>query len=129
MRDYSINLPEEEPEPEKKEEYRDKTPMGITKEVENDPSQKGTLETTIWGVPVDLQSLEGYIQKISPYTIRTLVRNDRALTMERIKNYSPKRHSSFPWWLIVVIVIMLVGGLLALMFGPQIMQSMQGMAP
>ena len=45
--------------------------------VKENPTLPGKLKTTVWGIPVDLHSLEEFIPKISPHVLRTIVRNER----------------------------------------------------
>jgi len=98
-------------------------------------SPKGKFEMTLMGRPVDLFQLEDYLVfTISPRTNTTLMRYNEVKAMEEVQGYGrnaivKKKKGSFGFLIIIIImvVIMLVVGVVFLMYGPQIMQSLGGM--
>ena len=112
------------------EEHRDdRSPLSIVKEIKENPSQKGTFEAIIGGVPVDLHILEDYLVRTSPFALKTVMRYHNARNMEEIKNYSRgpnlKVNNKF-WILIIMAVAIMMLGIFVIMFMPQIMQTFQG---
>ena len=98
-------------------------------------SPKGKFEMTLMGRPVDLFKLENYLVfTVSPKTNTTLMRYNEVKTMEDVQGYGrnaivKRKKGSFGFLIIIIIivVIMLVIGVVFLMYGPQIMQSLGGM--
>jgi len=114
------------------EEERDNSPLSIVKEIKENPSQKGTFETLIGGIPVDLHILEDYLVRTSPYALKTVMRYHNARNMEEIKNYSrgPNLKVNSKMWVMVILLIGVVClGVFMIMFMPQIMAMFQGGVP
>lgn len=98
--------------------------------VKENPTLPGKLKTTVWGIPVDLHSLEEFIPKISPHVLRTIVRNDRARTIEQLKQYSSRKKNKIntgTLMLILFCAIIAIGGVILLMFMPDITAFFSGM--
>jgi len=117
-------MPEDEDD-----EREDTSPLSIVKEIKENPSQKGTFETVIGGVPVDLHILEDYLVRTSPFALKTVMRYHNARNMEEIKNYSRgpnlKMNSKVIIWIILAVGMAMLG-IFMMMFMPQIMQMFQG---
>ena len=114
------------------EEERDNSPLSIVKEIKENPSQKGTFETLIGGIPVDLHILEDYLVRTSPFALKTVMRYHNARNMEEIKNYSrgPNLKVNSKMWVMVILLIGVVClGVFMIMFMPQIMAMFQGGVP
>lgn len=127
---------EEEEEDEEEDEYESYKDVPIKKaiDIKRDPTPKGYFPTIISGVPVDLHALEEYIVKTSPFAIKTLLRYDNARNIEDIKNYSTKTSGKKKmdakfFILIILAIFLLVGGVVVMLFMPDIIAMFQGMGP
>ena len=103
-------------------------------DVVSNRSPKGKLKMTLVGRPIDVFKLEDYlIFNISPLTNITLMRYNEVKAWEDAQGYGRKsivkkrKSGSALLIMIIIIVIMLVVGIVFLMYGPQIIQSMTGM--
>jgi len=119
-----IEEPRYPPPPSPVQETEDNSPLAIVKEVKKRPSPKGTLPTTIGGVPVDLHILEDYLVKTSPYAIKTIMRYHSARTIEEMRGtagVSGIKMNSKTIILIMLCIGMVVLGILMLTVMPDIL--------
>lgn len=110
----------------------DRSPLAILDEVKHNPSPKGSYPTIIGGRPVDLHDLEDYLLKISPYSLKTIMRYHQARTIEELRRYSKGKGSTFNMkiiWIILMIIGMIGLGIFVILFLPQIMGGMKNMIP
>ena len=110
----------------------DKSPLAILDEIKLNPSPKGSYPTIIGGRPVDLHDLEDYLLKISPYSLKTIMRYHQARTIEELRRYSKGKGSTFNMkiiWIILMIMGMIGLGVFIILFLPQIMGGMKNMIP
>lgn len=125
-RDYNY---EDEYYDDEEEEDEDQSPLSIVREVQKHPAPKGTHETIIGGVPVDLHILEDYLVKTSPFALKTVMRYHNARNMEEIKNYSSGGKVKFNSKMLIGILLAVgvaVLGIVMIFFMPQIMATFQG---
>jgi len=67
------------------------SPYHTYRDIQLNPSPKGSYPITIMGRPLDLGMLENYVvYKISPRTITTLLRYNEAKNLEEMRNMSRK---------------------------------------
>jgi len=100
-----------------------------------DRSPKDKFRMTLIGRPIDVFKLEDYlIFNISPLTNITLMRYNEVKAWEEAQGYGRKgigfkkrKGGGFIIMMIIIIIIMLVVGIVFLMYGPQIINSMTGM--
>jgi len=135
---YFQQVPEDEEEIQE-EYYRRKQGMvkrfrdfGFTKdshamatEIENRPTPEGKLRMTFAGRPVDLHMLEDYlVWRTSPLAIKTILRYGHAKTMEDVRGYlgTAERARGNPKAMVMIVlaVILLIGGIMFLLYGPQL---------
>jgi len=105
-------------------------PLSILDEIKASPSPKGTFPMVIGGRPLDLHVLEDYITKISPFALKTILRYHNARTIEELKGYSrggSLKLNSGTIILILLAIGLAVGGVIMLMYMPQIMEMFKGM--
>jgi len=123
-------LYEEEPEEEPETSYED-VPIQIARDIKKQPTPKGYFRTTLFGIPIDLHSLEDYIVKTSPFAIKTLMRFDNARNIEEIKQYSTKttgrKKLDMKVFLFIILgIIIIVVGFIMITKGPEIMELFKG---
>lgn len=107
----------------------DGNPLSILDEIKARPSPKGTLPVMIGGRPIDLSVLEDYALRISPYSLKTILRYHNARTIEEIKGYgrgTAVKMNMKGILLILLAVGMGVVGLFVMMYMPEIMAYFQG---
>ena len=111
---------------------KEKSPLAILDEIKEMPTPKGTYPTVIGGRSVDLHVLEDYIVKISPYSLKTILRYNNARMIEEIKNYSrlggAGKISSRFWILLLLGLGLAAVGVMIIFFMPQIVSMFSGMA-
>ena len=137
--EYPQEYAPEEPSP--RQEYQEQRPifrgeneevsgpLGVLEDIKNTPSRKGTFETVVQGIPVDLHSLESYIVKISPYVMKTVLRYRSARLLEEVKNYGKYdriKMNSKTIILIILAIGMAVLGVMMIIFMPKIMEMFKG---
>ena len=98
--------------------------------VENDPSPKGVLKKVFCGRPIDVHMLEDYlVWRTSPLTIKTILSYGHSKTIEDMRGLLPlgerARGNSKMLVLIILAIILLVGGVMFLLYGPQLTQMFQ----
>ena len=102
----------------------------IAKEIEANPTPPGILPIRIAGRPIDLHMFEDYmVWKISPFQLRTVLRYRNARVMEEMKNYSSSpigKMKGSTILLIMFAIMMLIGGVMILLFMPDIMAMFKG---
>lgn len=126
-RDY--NYEDEYYNKEEDDDEEDQSPLSIVREVQKHPAPKGTHETIIGGVPVDLHILEDYLVKTSPFALKTVMRYHNARNMEEIKNYSSGSKIKFNSKMLIGVLLAVgvaVLGIVMIFFMPQIMATFQG---
>jgi len=108
-------------------------PRRIAQEIMNNPSEKGKLKMRIGGRPIDLHALEKFVLfKTDQRTTPTILRYNNA--------YAALDKAAFRggaglfaggkmnWTIILILILVAAGGLLFLLFGPQLMSMFSGMA-
>jgi len=108
------------------------SPLSIIDEIQTQPSEKGTHEVKIGGRPIDLHILEDYVVKISPYSLKTILRYHNARTIEEMKGYSKGVGLKMKGGTIILIMLALglaVIGIMMLTMFPEIMQGLAGGVP
>jgi len=118
-----------EPEPHQPESA---SPLSILDEIEEDPSPKGTAPIKLGGRPIDLHVLEDYVVKISPYSLKTILRYHNARTIEEMKGYSKGvglKMSGGTIILIIVAIAMVVLGILMFTVMPDLLGAFSGGMP
>jgi hypothetical protein len=108
------------------------SPLSILDEIEEDPSPKGTAPIKLGGRPIDLHVLEDYVVKISPYSLKTILRYHNARTIEEMKGYSKGvglKMKSGTIILIIVAIAMAVLGILMMTLMPDILGNFSGGLP
>ena len=81
------------------------------------------------GIPVDVHVLADFLPEIDPYQIKTVMRLRVFRKIEDLKRVQKETAIKFNWKTILIIAaigIILVGGIIAVMYGPQIMEAMKG---
>lgn len=104
-------------------------PLSILDEIKAQPSSKGTYPMLIGGRPVDLHVLEDYITKISPFALKTILRYHNARTIEELKGYSGRGSLKLKGGTIILILVAIglaVGGIIMLLYMPDIMSYFKG---
>ena len=85
------------------------------------------------GKPIDFHVLDDLMFNISPAKIKTALRYSNVDLIEEMRRYAVKKEGlKFNWTIvlwIILIAIILIGGILALMYGPQLMNGIQHMMP
>ena len=120
---HQMNPPETSMEESATEQAdKEKSPLAILEDIKKDPSPKGTFATIIGGRPVDLHILEDYIVKISPYSLKTILRYHNAKTIEEIKNYSRgmgvgAKINMRTIMIILIVLGLAIGGIIILSIG------------
>jgi len=94
--------------------------------IENFPTKEGVLKKTFQGRPIDLHMLEDYlVWKTSPLAIKTILRYGHAKTIEDVRGLlgTSERARGNPKMLMMVVlaIILLIGGLVFILYGPQMM--------
>jgi len=105
------------------------SPLSILDEIKANPSPKGSVPVIIGGRPIDLHDLEEYVIKISPYSLKTILRYHNARTIEELKSYSRMpsvKMNSKTLILIMVAVGMAILGFVFVFYMPEIMAMFQG---
>ena len=103
----------------------------LATDIENNPTPEGVMRKTFSGRPLDLHMLEDYlVWKTSPLAIKTILRYGHAKTIEDIRGLlsAGDRAKGNPKTMIMIIlaIILLVGGVLFLLYGPQLSSIMGG---
>ena len=104
-------------------------PLSILDEIKAKPSPKGTFPMLIGGRPLDLHVLEDYITKISPFALKTILRYHNARTIEELKGYSGRGSLKLKSGTIILILVAIglaIGGIIMLLYMPQIMSYFKG---
>ena len=125
------------PQPQYVPQYRERpqrqndgeSPLSILDEIKSRPAPKGSAPVMIGGRPVDLHDLEEYVIKISPYSLKTILRYHNARTIEELKSYSrmpSMKMNSKTLILIMVAVGMAILGFVFVFFMPEILAMFQG---
>ena len=108
-----------------------KNANALAAEIESCPSKEGALKKTFYGRPLDLHMLEDYlVWRTSPLAIKTILRYGHAKTLEDMRGYigTVERAKGNPktLMLIVLAAILLVGGIIFLLYGSQLMSMLGG---
>ena len=103
----------------------------LAAEIESYPSKEGALKKTFYGRPLDLHMLEDYlVWRTSPLAIKTILRYGHAKTLEDMRGYigTVERAKGNPKTMIMIILaaILMVGGIIFLMYGPQLLGMLSG---
>lgn len=110
-------------------EITDETPgpVGVITDIKDKPVPKGLIKHDICGEPIDWHDLEDFVVNIEPKKFVTLLKLKDVILREKMMRYAKKPGSSGKWlWIILIAIILLVGGIVAIMFGPQIMSMLSG---
>jgi len=105
------------------------TPLSLLDEIKEKPAPKGALPVIIGGRPLDLHALEDYVVKISPFSLKTVLRYHNARTIEEIKGYGKGPNVKLKGGMIIFIlfaVAMAILGIFIIMFMPDLMNSFSG---
>ena len=90
---------------------------------------KGEAEEVIWGTPIDWHDLEDFVASISPLKFVTLLK----LQKEQLRAYGMRFKDDKPTmsskglWLILLAAGMLIGGIVLIMYMPDITSFFKGM--
>ena len=111
------------------EQSHDKSPLAVLDEIRKNPAPKGAYATLIGGRPVDLHGLEEFLLKISPYTLKTILRYHQARTIEELRRYGKGQGFKFNSTFLIIIIVAI--GLLILVIGiiffmPNVGQALGG---
>ena len=82
------------------------------------------------GKPIDFFLLKEYMLNVSPYQIKTAMRNDMNIGIEEMRRYTPQATLKFNWKTIIIILAIvgiLIFALIMIFYGPAIIEKMQGM--
>jgi len=102
------------------------SPLSILDEIKEKPAPKGVFPVIIGGRPLDLHALEDYVVKISPFSLKTVLRYHNARTIEEIKGYGRGPNVKLKGGMIMFIlfaVAMAALGIFVIMFMPDLMSS------
>ena len=127
-----IPMPEPDYQQQVQQQIEERSPLSILDEINERPSEKGTHPIQIGGRPIDLHVLEDYVVKISPYSLRTILRYHNARTIEEMKGYSKGvglKMSSGTIILIMLIIGMAIVGILMMTMFPDMMQGISNAVP
>lgn len=120
------NVQQSAPEP---YSQRNVKPSKIIREIKDKPVPKGVCKEVIWGTPVDWHDLEEFVVSISPLKFVNLLK----LQKEQLRAYGMRFRGDKPslgskgLWLILLAIGLLVGGVVVMMYYPQIMAFFQSM--
>jgi hypothetical protein len=111
------------------EQAYDKSPLAVLDEIKKNPSPRGAYPTLIGGRPVDLHILEDYLLKISPYSLKTILRYHQARTIEELRRYGKGTGGKMNTKILIIIIIiaaMLMLGIAVIFFMPDISGALGG---
>ena len=114
------------------QQAQEQSPLSILDEIQDTPSEKGTHQVLIGGRPIDLHVLEDYVVKISPYSLKTILRYHNARTIEEMKGYSKGVGLKIKGSTILIIMLAMglaIIGIMMMTMFPQLMQGFAGGVP
>lgn len=109
---------------EEEHEKKDESPLSIYDEIKAKPIPKGHLPVMIGGRPLDLHALEDYVVKISPFSLKTVLRYHNARTIEEIKGYSKGTNIKLNAGMIIFIIFAIglaIVGIIIVFYLPELM--------